>query len=67
MNAKLQQTVLFLAAGISIWPTFAYSFDFPYLFKDPLYSMPDVIQKGAILPGDSTPIPHGVQRILRSR
>ncbi len=62
MNAKLQQTVLFLAAGISIWPTFAYSFDFPYLFKDPLYSMPDVIQKGAILPGDSTPIPHGVQK-----
>jgi len=24
--------------------------------------MPDVIQKGAILPGDSTPIPHGVQK-----
>lgn len=63
MNAKLQRTALCLAAGMLVWPTLvAHSFEFPYLFKDPLRTMPDVIEKGVILPGDSTAIPRVVQK-----
>jgi outer membrane protein len=63
MNAKLQRTVLCLVAGIVVWPTLAaHSFEFPYLLKDPLRTMPDVVGRGVILPGDSTPIPRVVQK-----
>lgn len=62
MNAKFQRTALLLAAGMLSLPTFAHSFEFPYLFKDPLRSMPEVVEKGVILPGDSTPIPRTIQK-----
>ncbi|MBW4057015.1 MAG: TolC family protein [Proteobacteria bacterium] len=62
MNAKIQHNALSLATVILLWPTFAYSLEFPYLFKDPLRTMPDVVEKGVILPGDSTRIPLMVQK-----
>ena len=65
MNAKLLvAAVLILAVETIIWPTFALSFDFPYIFSDPLRTTPDVINKGVILPGDSAPLPSSVQKDL---
>jgi outer membrane protein len=57
MSANVQRVAVLLAAGLLVWPTFAHSLEFPYFFKDPLHTMPDVVEKGVILPGDSTPIP----------
>lgn len=64
MNAeRLRGAMLsLLAAGALIWPSLAQSMEFPYLFKDPLRTMPEVIEKGAVLPGDSSPIPRSIQR-----
>lgn len=65
MNAKLLRTaVSLLAAGVLITPASAQSYELPYFFSDPLRTMPDVIEKGVILPGDSKPIPLLVQRDL---
>lgn len=62
MNAKLQRTVLFIAAVMLTWPAIAHSFEFPYLLKDPMRTAPEVMQKGVTLPGDSTPIPLSVHK-----
>lgn len=62
MNAKSKAAVL-LTAGTLLLPALAQSFEFPYIFSDPLRSiMPEVIEKGVILPGDSTPIPRTFQK-----
>lgn len=62
MNAKFQRAALLLAAGMLTLPTLATAFEFPYYLKDPLHVMPEVIEKGVILPGDTAPIPRTVQK-----
>jgi outer membrane protein len=54
-----------MAAGLLLWPVVALSSEFPYLFADPLHAMPDVIDKGVVLPGDSAPIPRKVEKDFR--
>ena len=56
MSAKLRRTVAsFLAAALLCGPAAAQARDFPYLFADPLRTMPAVVEKGVILPGDAAP------------
>jgi outer membrane protein len=63
MNAKiLRVMVTVFAAGALIWPMLAQSYELPYLFSDPLRTMPDMLEKGVILPGDNAPIPRTVQK-----
>lgn len=63
MNAKLYRAAIpLMATGMLICPAIALSMEFPYIFSDPLHAVPAVIQKGVILPGDSTPIPRLVQK-----
>jgi len=50
-----------LVAGL-IWPTFSLAFDPIYPFTDPLRTMPEVVEQGVILPGDTAPIPCSVQK-----
>lgn len=45
----------FLAAVALLLPTSALALDFPYLFADPLRTMPAVVEKGVVLPGDVVP------------
>jgi len=62
MNARTLTAVVLLAAITLIWPTYSQSYELPYYFSDPLKTMPGVVEKGVILPGDSTPIPRTVQK-----
>ncbi|HIJ89333.1 MAG: TolC family protein [Desulfobulbaceae bacterium] len=62
MSAKLLRTgAAILVAGLS-WPTVTLAFDPIYPFTDPLRTMPEVIEQGVVLPGDSAPIPCSVQK-----
>ena len=62
MSAKLLRTwAAMLVAGL-IWPTLALAFDPLYPFADPLRTMPEEIDQGVILPGDTSPIPCSVQK-----
>lgn len=51
-----------MLAGVLVWPTIALAFDPPYFFADPLLTMPEVVEKGVVLPGDITPIPCAVRK-----
>ncbi len=63
MNARrLSAAALLLAAALLSLPKSSTATQWPYLFADPLRTMPDVIEKGATLPGDSLPIPRSVQK-----
>lgn len=62
MNGKPLRLAAFLAAGAVILPVFAHAFEFPYLLSDPLRTMPGVVEKGVILPGDTAPIPRSVHK-----
>lgn len=62
MSGNPLRAVALIAAGALIWPTLAQSFELPYIFSDPLRTMPRVVEKGVILPGDSIPIPCAVQK-----
>ncbi|MDD5286919.1 MAG: TolC family protein [Desulfuromonadaceae bacterium] len=59
---ELLTSVALLAAITMAWPALAQPFELPYLFSDPLRTMPGVVEKGVILPGDSAPIPRSVQK-----
>jgi outer membrane protein len=59
MNAKQRLALSILSTGALALPTFALSSDLPYIFVDPLRTMPDVVEKGVVLPGDSAPISCG--------
>ncbi|MCX5863774.1 MAG: TolC family protein [Deltaproteobacteria bacterium] len=62
MSAKLLRTgAVILVAGLS-WPNFALAFDPIYPFTDPLLTMPEVVEQGVILPGDTAPIPCSIQK-----
>lgn len=62
MSAKLSRTgAAILVAGL-IWPTCGLAFDPIYLLADPLRTMPEVVEQGVILPGDTAPIPCSVQK-----
>jgi outer membrane protein len=62
MNAKPLRAAALFAAGALIWPTLTHAFEFPYLFSDPLRTMPGVVERGVILPGDTAPIPRMVHK-----
>ena len=54
--------IVFVMAAVVLWPTQALTFDPVYIFSDPLRSLPEVVEKGVILPGDSIPIPQTAQK-----
>ena len=63
MNDKLQRVALVaLAAGILSVASSAHSLELPYFLLDPLRTMPGVVEKGVILPGDTIPIPQTLQK-----
>ena len=63
MNARpWRAAALFLAATAPLCPNNAYSIEFPYNIADPLRTVPDVMEKGVTLPGDSTPIPRAARK-----
>ena len=64
MKGKLLTAVVLLAVMTLICPVIGHTFEFPYVFKDPLRTLPDVVEKGVVLPGDSTPIPRSAQKDL---
>lgn len=60
MNVKLSRVtaILFLVVTVS-WPALGLSFNYsdaPYFYSDPLKTMPSIVEKGVVLPGDSSPI-----------
>ena len=61
MNARrlLVAVPLLVTAWLSGHDT-AISSELPYYFVDPFSTMPGVVEKGVILPGDSTPAPRSV-------
>ncbi len=63
MNARrLLAAVTLLATAWHTEPDPALSSDLPYYFVDPLSTVPDVVKKGATLPGDSAPFPRSVKK-----
>ncbi|MDP2875889.1 MAG: TolC family protein [Holophaga sp.] len=62
MSAKLLRTGAAILVAGSIWPALALAFDPIYPFADPLRTMPEVVEQGVTLPGDSAPIPCSVQK-----
>lgn len=56
MKDRLKIAIPF-AAVLLLSGSMADAFEFPYLLKDPLGAMPDVVEKGVVLPGDSSPVP----------
>jgi outer membrane protein len=59
MNVKLSRAgVILLSVAVMSWPALGQSFEYsdaPYFFTDPLKTMPGVVEKGAVLPGDAAP------------
>ncbi|MCX5875930.1 MAG: TolC family protein [Deltaproteobacteria bacterium] len=62
MSAKLPRTAAAMLVAGLIWPTLVLAFDPLYPFVDPLRTMPEVVDTGVILPGDTAPIPCSVQK-----
>ncbi len=62
MNVNLRKTVPLLLGLLVSCPAILSAASFPYLFSDPLRTMPGVIEKGAVLPGDAAPIPQSFQK-----
>ena len=62
MNAKLCRAGAAILVANLILPGFSLAFDPLYPFVDPLRTMPEVVDQGVILPGDTTPIPCSVQK-----
>ncbi len=63
MNVRqLPAAALWLVAAMLSLPKSSLAGQWPYLFADPLGALPSVIEKGAILPGDSLPIPRFVEK-----
>ena len=65
MNVRLRIVLAALLAAIThISPPSAQAFDFLYPFSDPLRTMPEVMDTGAVLPGDTAPIPRSYDKPL---
>ncbi|MDD2852097.1 MAG: TolC family protein [Desulfuromonadaceae bacterium] len=62
MNVKKLLKVFCLAAVALACPHIAKSNEFPYVLSDPFQTMPDVVEKGVVLPGDKTRIPQANQK-----
>jgi outer membrane protein len=62
MNGKLIRAGAATLVGALIWPAFALAFDLRPFFADPLRTMPDVVEKGVVLPGDAAPVPCGAPK-----
>lgn len=62
MKGKARKVVMPLAAAIFMLPAMSEAFEFPYLLKDPLSAMPEVVEKGVVLPGDNSPIPRDFRK-----
>jgi outer membrane protein len=63
MNVKSSCRLLpLLGTALLLFPGAGHSSDFPYLATDPLRTLPAVVGKGVILPGDSSPIPREVRK-----
>ncbi len=62
MNVNQRKAVSLLCGVLLLSPVTLFASDFPYLFTDPLRTLPAVVEKGAILPGDATPIPLSFQK-----
>lgn len=63
MSANLLKSrFTFLAALLLFLPSLARSFEIPYFFTDPLRTLPDVVNKGVVLPGDTSPFPGQTQK-----
>jgi outer membrane protein len=60
MNVKSRRVALLLAPLLLVFSSAAFSFEFPYLWSDPLRTLPPVIEKGIVLPGDTAPLPREV-------
>jgi outer membrane protein len=56
------RTALLAAGGVLVWSPLAQAMEFPYLFSDPLRTLPDIVTKGVTLPGDPAPVPQTVQK-----
>lgn len=61
MNVKLGIVAALLLAACIIVPLRALAIDF-YMFSDPLRAMPPLVEKGPVLPGDSTPVPRSIEK-----
>ena len=68
MNVKMcRVAALLFSVAILCWPALVFSFNFsdtPYLYSDPLKTIPVVVDNGVVLPGDSTPISCASQPVL---
>ncbi len=63
MNVKqLPALALLLAVAMLSSSKSSPANEWPYLFDDPLHTMPAVIEKGPTLPGDNSPLPRTVQK-----
>ena len=60
MSGKAIRTAVVILAGTLCWPVCALAFEPPYFFVDPLGTLPEVVEKGVVLPGDTAPIPSSV-------
>lgn len=57
MNVRFNRAgAIIIPAVALIWPALVFAFDPPYFFADPLKTIPSVVDKGVVLPGDSTAI-----------
>lgn len=60
MNANLTRISIGILVATLVCGTSASAFSFPDIFVDPLSSVPAVVEKGVILPGDKAPIASSV-------
>lgn len=62
MSGKMIRIGVVLLGAVLTCPSLALAIDFPYVLTDPLRTLPDVVEQGVFLPGDTEPIPCAVQK-----
>ncbi len=62
MSGKFFRASAAIGVGLLVWPALAQGFDLHKLVADPLRTMPEVVDKGVVLPGDTAPIPCTAQK-----